>query len=169
MATKKPKGFAMIVGAELINKEIASIRKSVGTLENKIHVAAVSCLAHAGEHGDVTLMRNLVAALGKSQRKNALLDWAQAFGKFVYNETTKELDYCKTNNTDIDGAIASPFWEFKPEQAYQQFDMAAALAALLKKAEKAAQSDKQAVPVPEQALTELRRLAATVAPTAAKA
>lgn len=161
------KAFEMIKGAELINKEIASIRTDISRLEARIHVAAVSCLAHADEHGDITLMRNLIAALGKSQRKNAVLDWAQAFGKFTYNEVTKELDYCKTASTNIEGAIAAPFWEFRPDPEYHQFDMVAALASLLKKAEKAAQSTKQAIPVPSQALVELRALAASVKPTAA--
>ncbi len=129
-----------------VTKAISSIQNRAKKLDNDIHTVAVSCLHHADAHGDVTLMQNLILAMGKSQRRNALIGWANAFGKFQPNEKGKNVDYCKTNTTDIEGAIETSPWDFSPEQAFKPFDMQAELKKLLKRATKASEDSRNNVP-----------------------
>ncbi len=129
-----------------VNKAISSIQNRAKKLDSDIHSCAVSCLHHADAHGDVTLMQNLILAMGKSQRRNALIGWANAFGKFQPNEKGKNVDYCKTNTTDIEGAIETSPWDFSPEQAFKPFDMQAELKKLLKRATKASEDSRNNVP-----------------------
>lgn len=157
----------LITDASALKTEIKAIGAAVSKLESRIHVAAVSCLVHAEKHGDVTLMQSLIAALGKSQRRNALLAWCVNYGTFALSEDGKSVVYLK-READAKGAEAEPFWEFMPEPAYVQFDVAGELQKLLTKARKAAKSDKQVTPVTEQALADLERMAQQYAPTAAK-
>ncbi len=129
-----------------VTKAISSIQNRAKKLDNDIHTVAVSCLHHADQHGDVTLMQNLILAMGKSQRRNALIGWANAFGKFQPNEKGKNVDYCKSNTTDIEGAIETSPWDFSPEQAFKPFDMQAELKKLLKRATKASEDSRNNVP-----------------------
>ncbi len=129
-----------------VTKAIASIGNRAKKLDKDIHACAVSCLYHADQHNDVTLMQNLINAMGKSQRRNALICWANAFGKFQPNEKGKNVDYCKTNTTDIEGAIETSPWDFIPEQPFTPFDMQAELKKLLKRATKASEDSRNNVP-----------------------
>lgn len=129
--------FIMFEGEAAINKAIASIKRRGASLQNDMHKAAVSCLAHADKHGNVTPMRNLLEAVPNAVRKNALRSWAEQFGKFTWNDTTKTLDFDKSKSTTLDAAIAEPFWQWQPEAAYKPLDLKTELAKLLKRVDTA--------------------------------
>lgn len=127
----------VIEGATAINAAISAIAKTGKTLERAVHIAAVSTLVHADKHGDITLANKLVDAIPSMARKNALRDWYLAHGKFDYSQETKALTYKRTGKTKLDEAMATPFWEFKPEKAYVPFDLTGAIVKLVTKANKA--------------------------------
>lgn len=142
--------MSTLLNAAATDKLITSIKGRSKKLDADIHLAACSALAHHVQHGDVTLINRLADALPKSARRNALFAWAIHFdGKLAANtdkasKAESPLVHVKGDGkSDIDGAVAKPFWEFAPEPVYQQFDLNAAIAALLKKAEGALASDKQ--------------------------
>lgn len=151
---KKPV-MKLIEGTKAIDTAIKSIASRGKTLERDIHVAAVSTLNHAELHGDVTLAQRLVEAVPSLARKNALRDWFLAFGKFSYDEKNKTLAYNKAGVTLLDEAIATPFWDFKPEAPYVPFDMNAAIQKLIQRAEKAVSNGDN---VPSETLDALRKL-----------
>jgi hypothetical protein len=153
---KKAPAFKYIEGAKAIDTAIKSIATRGKSLERDIHVAAVSCLMHADMHGDVTLAQKLVEAVPSLTRKNALRDWFQAHGKFGYDVQGKTLTFDKKGNTLLDAAIATPFWEFKQETAYNGFNIEAAVLQLVKRAEKAIEKGEK---VPAAKLEALRKLA----------
>src|SRR5690625_2520776 len=130
--------------------DVRKVIKSIGTrakkLDKDIHIVAVSCLHHADEHGDVTLMQELITSLGRSQRRNAVIAWAIAYGKFQANENGKNVEYNRANTTDLEGAMNESPWEFKPEPAFRPFDIQAELKKLLKRAAKAAEDSRNNVP-----------------------
>lgn len=156
-----------LLNAAATDKLITSIKGRAAKLDNDIHQAACSALANHIKDGDITLINRLANALPKSARRNALYAWALHFdGKLQMNtdKATKSenpLVHLKGDGKgDIEGAMEMPFWEFAPEAEYQQFDLNAAFAALLKKAESALKSAKQDhALVPEEKLTALRLLA----------
>lgn len=148
-APKVSKAFALINGAAEIGKAITSIAGRSAKLDADIHRTAVSVIIHSAKHNDPDVAKRLVAALGKSARKQALIAWIVNYGAFALDDMG-ELVYVKeraaqvTSEENVHAAIAEPFWDFAgPEQQYKQFDLAAAINALLKKAEKALTTEAQ--------------------------
>ena len=131
--------FKMLDGAKAIDTAIKSIGTRGKTLQRDIHIAAVSTLNH----------------------KNALRDWFIAMGKFSYDATDKTLTFNKKGITQLDTAIATPFWEFKQEAAYVPFDLQAAILTLVKRADKAMQHGDK---VDKAALAQLAALAGVSTP-----
>lgn len=139
-------------GKAAIEKAIKLFAASEKAREKELHKVLVSALAHTVEHGDSTVFRCAVDAISTSRRKNAVNDWAIAYGPFVWNEKDKALDFDKDKAKRIradkaaDGktplsiatAMSDPFWDFKPEPPYKPVDLLADLKRLVKKAEKAA-------------------------------
>jgi hypothetical protein len=131
------KTFKLVEGAANITKLIVSVTTRGKKLEADLHLAAVSTLNHAGLHGDITLANRLLDGLPASTRKNALREWYLAFGKFKWNEEDKTLAYDKSKQTMLDEAIATPFWEFKPEAAFKPLDIAGSLLSFLNRVDSA--------------------------------
>lgn len=146
MTNATVKSVKLITDAAALNKAIDSIESRGKKLQDDSHVAALSCLQYAEQHGDVTMMQRLIVALPASTRKNALLAWACAFGKFSPSEDGKSVEYNKHGSTDLATAEAKPFWDFVPEQPFKPFDLAAELAKLVKRAEKAAKDERNSLP-----------------------
>ena len=110
--------ISMDATAADVDKFIVSIKNRGAKLDHDIHSAAMACLNHADKHGDTTLMVRLLMALPKSTRRNALGQWAVAFGKFMQNPDAKALAtiplvYDKTAKTDLAAAQSKPFWDFR--------------------------------------------------------
>jgi hypothetical protein len=110
--------IAMDAKAADVDKLITSIKGRGAKLDTDVHSAAMACLYHADKHGDITLMARLVLALPKSARRNALGQWAIAFGKFAANEDAKTKEaapfvFKKGAETKFEAAQAKPFWDFR--------------------------------------------------------
>lgn len=155
--TTKKAAFKLIEGKTAIDTAIKSIATRGKSLEKDIHVAAVSTLAHADAHGDITLANKLIDAVPQLARKNALRDWYIAHGKFSYDAVNKAMTFNKKATTKLAQAIATPFWEFKAEVAYVPFDMQAAVLQLVQRAERAIEKGDK---VPTDKLTALKALVA---------
>lgn len=143
-------------GAAAITAAIVKATKKGQEYELALHTAAVSCLNHVAEHNDPSLLNRLFAELSGITRKQAFAEWALAFGNVSFNEKDKLFLYEKGKAHDMTAALALPFWEFKPEPEFVPFDLHAAIAALVKKAEKASADQRNAVPQAE--LTKLKGL-----------
>lgn len=109
----------LIKDAKKLNTAIKSIATRGKKLDADIHLCAVSCLYHAQEHGDVTLLTRLVDAMPKSGRRKALIHWACEHGKLAYKEKEQafNLDKGKSKSWKLAAAEATPFWEFTVEKA----------------------------------------------------
>lgn len=153
--TKKQATFKLLEGVAIISKAIVSLQTRGKKYESDLHIAAVSCLNHAGKHGDITLANRLLEAIPTLTRKNALKDWFIAFGKFKWDTETKALAFDKTKATLLEEAIDMPFWTFKSEPEYKPFDFNAAIHAILHKAEKAKQKGET---LPDDKLEALAKL-----------
>ena len=149
--------FKLLDGTKAINTAIDSIKTRGKSLDKDIHQAAVSCLDHAEQHGDITLAEKLVKALPNSSRRNALRDWFMAYGKFNYDMKSKGFTYDKEAVTNLEQAIVTPFWEFKPEIEYVPFNLKEQITRILVKAEKAIEKGEE---VATEDLATLRQLAA---------
>jgi|TARA_R110002153_G_C13184805_1_gene485445 hypothetical protein len=137
----------------LIVSAIASIQTSGAKLDNDIWIAAVSAMSHHAKHGNPHLINDLVSAMPKGSRVNALRDYILAHGKVKFNEKEKVFTHDKEGSFDLDGAIAISWVEFKPEPEYKPIDVLKLVKALAKKVSEAKEengdkcSDEQALAV----------------------
>lgn len=155
------------------NAALAKAIKSIATrgqkLDQDIHVAGVSCLAHIAEHSNTTLLNDLVNALPKGARKHAFVEWALAYGNVRTLDRANEADQDKiakgqvfaldrTKTFDPDGAIANAWYNFKPEaDLLTAFDVNKAVAQLVKRVTKASR-DGAALEGVQDALKQLKAL-----------
>lgn len=113
-----------ILGPVETSKLIAKIKLSATKLQDRIHVAAVSCLAHIRDHGDYTLAISLLDALPNGQRVKALGHWFGHFSNGAATFTIKKGEgwTCKLLKArtpemfDIDGAAAVSFADLTAEK-----------------------------------------------------
>lgn len=130
----------LLLGVAAISKAITSIQTRGKKLDNSIQQTALSVIHHIEEHGDVTLATNLVAAMPKGSRSNALKAYMETFSKATWVNGSKDKPaqfiYTKSKETDMDGAYAIMWTEFKPEPVYQPIDIVESVAALLNRIEK---------------------------------
>lgn len=154
----------IIKDASKLNALLDSIKKAGSKLEIDIHTAAVSALDHADLHGDTGFMTRLIDVLPGFARRNALIAWAIAFGKFKPNEKGDNVEFNKFGKTDLSAGEKSPFWEFKPEPAFKPFDLQAELAKLVKRAEASLKDERNKLDSDD--LIAVRKLAAAVKPMA---
>lgn len=133
--------FQLVVGMANLRKEISSIAASAAKLNERIHVCAVSCLAHVRDHGDWTPAALLCDALPKGQRVKALAHWFSHFsnGKLKLRET--EHGYRATlakdrtaADFDIEGAMAVTFGDLTTERPPSIMTAEALLKVLARKA-----------------------------------
>ena len=128
-----------------IMSAIEDIRSTGKKLDNMIQVAACSVIQHVGKHGDITLVNTLVEAMPNGSRVNALRDFIVTFSKAEYDEATKAFKFNKEKKTDLAGAQAIMWTEFKPEQPYVAFDLQKLLVSVIKKADAALKDAPQEV------------------------
>lgn len=139
--TKKATFKHMDVAA--CNAAIASIAKRGAKLDADIQTVGLNILNHVAAHREVSLVIKLYNAMPKGSRRNALADWFQRFGQVTVNTdkaSSKERPFlfAKDKTTDVQGAMAMAWYECKPEKELaDEFNFAAQLAALLKRADSA--------------------------------
>lgn len=152
-----------LLTGKALDKAIVDVIKQGKDYEQQLHVVACSALQHSIKHHNTTPMDTLIRGLGGSTRKNALIAWAVQFGECKPSEDGKGVEHAKKEG-DLEGGMAKPFWEFKPEAPFTPFDLGAELAKLVLRAEKAAKDDRNSLP--EAGFRELRELQSKVKPLA---
>ena len=132
----------LLTTASVINKAIDSIARRGKALDLDIQVAALSCLNHHNEHGDITLLNRLWNAMPRGSRRKSLTDWILHFGAVQANtaDDKKEnpfADARKIKALDLAGATETPWFEFnrpKSEDEVTEFDFVGALEKLVQRA-----------------------------------
>lgn len=123
----------LLKSKEAIVKAIKSIQTRGKRLDQDIWACAVSAMAHHAEHGDVTLINDLIAAMPKGARVNALRDFILAHGKVTFDEENQVFMHDKKGSFDLEGACEKSWTEFKPERPYKPVDALALVKSLAKK------------------------------------
>lgn len=161
----------IIKSAALIDKAISSIQLRGAKLDKDIHVAAVSVLAHAAEHGDTTLADKLVQAMPKGGRRLALVEYMLAFGSIAVLDKKADKEAIeagrlfkldRTKRYDEAGAVQTCWTDFKKEAAVlDAFDVQKAVASVLGRLKKATEEGKT-VQGRAEALAEAQALVAAL-------
>lgn len=130
----------LITDQKELVKLIEGIASRGKRLDADIQLAGLSCLQHLADHGDIGQVNRLYLALGKGARKSALTSWLLAYGSVVANDDKGTMGeapfkYTKEKTTNVEGAMADPWYDHKPDQAPDEvFDLMKAVEAIIKKA-----------------------------------
>jgi hypothetical protein len=139
--------FKLIEGNKDISTQIASIQRRGKKLEKDIHVLACSIVSHIYKHRECSLANKmaeqLVQAMPRFSRANALRDFFETYAPVVYNEKEQALVFVKEKADaveDVDSvvkaAMNNPFYVKTPEQKYVPLDLRKSFETLLARAEK---------------------------------
>jgi len=109
--------FAGIASKGQALKVIASIAKRGRTLDKDIHTVASYGIAHARDHGDLTILNKLYVAMPKSGRREGLKAWVREFAPVKWNKDKEQFAMVSKKNLPenwkVEEAHATPFWEFE--------------------------------------------------------
>ena len=146
----------LLQGEAAIRKAIGSIKTRGKKLDRDIQQAALSVIMHTEKHSDTSVLNHLVDALPKGSRVNALRDYLLTFAKVAWDEDNKCFVLNRDKVTDMEGAHAIMWTEFKPEPEFKPLDLMDSLAKILKKADK--QASENGVKFDVNAMNTLRTL-----------
>ena len=149
-----------------LSSKIKLIKTNGAKLDALIQEAAIGCIEHAAEHGDVRPANQLWEAMPNGARRNSLGMYLCQYGSMRVN-TGKDKDqsrfkFKKEFETDITAARAVMWWSFKPEKDLaEEFNLSGKLHGLLKAYNKAL-SDGQAIKATPDEIQVLESLAAAL-------
>ena len=134
----------LIKDAKKLGTLINSISKRGKQLDQDIHNAGVSCLYHAEQFGDTTLLDKLVLAMPKSGRAKALVKWAEDFSMLAFNKEENRFKITNSNKKEwnIEGANNTPFWEYTIEKEVGDLTIDALVKLVVAKVQKASDNGK---------------------------
>lgn len=130
-AVKAAPGLKLLTGVAAIEAALKSIFTRGQSLQADIHIAACSVLQHIGQHSDIRLAKDLLAAMPEASRKNAMREWLATFGPIMFEGDAPV--FVKGGKVRLGDAMATPFWKLVPEKPYEAIDVAAFMASMVKK------------------------------------
>ena len=149
-----------------LSSKIKLIKTNGAKLDALIQEAAIGCIEHAAEHGDVRPANQLWEAMPNGSRRNALGMYLVEYGAMRVN-TGKDKEqarfkFQKDFETDVAAARAVMWHSFKPEKDLaEEFNLSSKLHGLLKAYNKAL-SDGQAIKATPDEIQVLTSLAAAL-------
>ena len=149
-----------------LSSKIKLIKTNGAKLDALIQDAAIGCIEHAAEHGDVRPANQLWDAMPNGSRRNALGMYLVEYGAIRIN-TGKDKDqarfkFKKDTETDLTAARAVMWYSLKVEKDLaEEFNLSGKLQSLLKAYNKAL-SDGQAIKATPDEIQVLTSLAATL-------
>lgn len=149
-----------------LSSKIKLIKSNGAKLDALIQEAALGCIEHAAEHGDVRPANQLWDAMPNGARRNALGMYLVQYGAIRIN-TGKDKEqarfkFQKDFETDITAARAVMWYSFKPEKDLaEEFNLSGKLQYLLKAYTKAV-SDGQSIKATPDEIQLLKSLAAAL-------
>ena len=149
-----------------LNSKIKLIRTNGVRLDALIQEAAVGCIEHAAEHGDVRPANQLWDAMPQGSRRNALGMYLVEYGAMRVNtgkdKEQSRFKFKKEFETDVTKAARVMWYSFKPEKDLaEEFNLSGKLQSLLKAYTKAV-SDGQAIKASPDEMQVLESLAAVL-------
>ncbi len=141
--------MTIITDVAKIKASIKSIGETRARLVDKIQITALSVAQHAHLHGDITLLNQLVLAVGAGMKQQALRLWLNDFAPVTPNsdkETNGDapMSYAKSKRlsdealtANMAAAALKPWYDYKTEKPAEDFNFSALLHKLLGQLDKA--------------------------------
>lgn len=110
---------ALIKGEGAIMKLATSLSKSAANYASRLHVCLCSALAHALEHGNVSVVENVYRTIDPSTDRPQIDAWIRGNSNLTYREVKGVKMYRKPEGKALiirmDDLIAKPFWTWAPD------------------------------------------------------
>jgi len=151
----------IMMNSSNVRSAIRSIARNGKALDKAIHAAAVSCIWHAREHGDVTLMENLLDAMPKGSRRQDMMTWVGAHVPCTIDRKVGKVKLKKGRDASqflLAEADETPFWEFTKDRPSTPITVAKVRAYL----ERIANGGSEKAPADEAAQTAAREALAVL-------
>jgi len=133
--------LTIITDTKALTNEIKAIGAASTKLQDRIQIAALSAMANHAEFGQVALLNLLVAKMGNGSRVKALIEFIDHWSKADYDAENKTFVHNKKGTFDLD-AVTGHWVDFvKASESSNEFNLAAEMAKLVKRLEKAAKND----------------------------
>lgn len=128
--------------AKALDAAIAGVITDSVSLQDRIQSVAVEIMLHCYKHKEFIRAQTLVDGLGKGVRRTALVEWFKRAGLKV-DEAKQQFNGFNAAKMADKWAqcIAEPWYTMKPENPFAGFDLDAEIAKLLKRAEKAIETN----------------------------
>lgn len=122
-----------------LDELIAKVIKQAASVQDQIQKVAVAIMAHAYHCGDYSRAATLVNGLGAGIRAKALIEWFHLAGLTVDEENGGFKGWQGKGFIEKhwERITEKKWYDCKPENVWQGFDLNAELARLIKKAEQA--------------------------------
>ena len=149
-----------------LSRKIKLIKTNGAKLDKCIQDAAIGCIEHAAEHGDVRPANQLWDAMPNGSRRNALGMYLCQYGAIRINtgkdKEQSRFKFQKDFETDVTAASAVMWYSFKPEKDLaEEFNLTGKLQSLLKAYNKAL-ADGQSIKATPDEIQLLTSLAAAL-------
>lgn len=145
---------------------IADVATTGKKLDEMIHVAAASIVAHIAEHREVSLANQLIEAMPKGSRVNAVIAYFDKVSQATYDSVSKTFTFDRNKSADQELAVSKSWTEYKPEAPYGGMDLRAVMLKMIVAADKALASDnaerKAKDKINAKDLADIKLLAATM-------
>lgn len=114
------------------NENLETFVKATTTSQELSVKLAIAGLLHFQKHGDTSYCQEFLDAMPQNYlRKAAFLGWLGDHSPIMMQKGKLKKDTRETANAfDIDGALAKPFYEYKPEPEITSFKSSDILSAL---------------------------------------
>lgn len=126
----------LLSGNDLV-KAIKSISTRGAKLDNDIQIAACSAIQNHSLHFSTNMINDLMKAMPKGMRVNALIAFIEKYSGCSWNEESKEFDNNPEKVADLESAMLDHWTEHKPEPTFHAFDLDKVLLQAIDKAIKA--------------------------------
>jgi hypothetical protein len=121
-----------------ITREIGKVKKTAGTLRERVQRTGIMIMVHAINHGDWTKANDLVNALGDGVNGKALVSWFSDNLGLMVDPDSKQFNGWSGKEyavNHLDAAKKVKWHDHKKQSAFEGWNLETELAKLLKKAE----------------------------------
>lgn len=110
--------------SQQIKASIKAIATAAGKIQDRIQAITIECVEHAQEHGDATLMGELIKALPSGQRVTTLREYVIAHTPIRWNKDGDVAMVSKESKLytpfNLDGMKEAPYWVWGGKETVQK-------------------------------------------------
>lgn len=147
------RSFTFTDDGKAIARLIEGVKRAANSARDRIALCCACCVGHIVVHGNVTVISNLIEAVGPGFRNNSIKKWFLAMAPVVWEKRgddekaqfyldqsrikAAKAELKKDSKAFYSALMAEPPWVFDPEPEFKPVNVVGLLKALCKRVETA--------------------------------